>query len=107
MRIINENDLENQHWQCSQGKGTMKRLPDTPGITIGVSVIAPNSKVPDEPHVHERHELLFVRKGTVEVHVGQETRVATSGDYIIFEPYEGHTLTTGEEEVFFFEVFWK
>jgi quercetin dioxygenase-like cupin family protein len=106
MKIINENDVENQHWQCSGGEGTMRRILNTPDIAIGSSVIAPNSKVPDEPHVHERHELLFVKQGTLQVHAGQETKVATKGDYIIFEPYEGHTLTTGEQEVHLFEIFW-
>ncbi len=107
MRIIREKDTAGRHWQCSGGEGMMKRIVDDPEVKIGTSVIAPNSRVPDEPHVHSKHEMLFVREGHVEVHVGQEARSAGPGDSILFEPYEGHTLTTGHEEVSLFEVFWK
>jgi quercetin dioxygenase-like cupin family protein len=72
-----------------------------------VSVIAPNSRLPDEPHTHERHEMFYVSKGGLEISVGQETRTANSGDFVIFEPYEGHRLATGEDEAVLFEVFWK
>ncbi len=85
----------------------MKQIVNAPDVKVNISVVAPHSKVPDEPHIHERYELLYVKEGHVEVHVGQETKAATKGSFIIFEPYEGHTLTTGEEEVVFFEVFWK
>lgn len=72
-----------------------------------MSVVAPHSELPDEPHTHERHEMLYVNKGSVQVSVGQEIKTASNGDIIIFEPYEGHCLSTGEDEATLFEVFWK
>jgi quercetin dioxygenase-like cupin family protein len=50
--------------------------------------------------------MLYVNKGSVQVSVGQEIKTASNGDIIIFEPYEGHRLSTGEDEATLFEVFW-
>ena len=107
MKIINEKTLASKTWTFSRGEARSKSIIDTPDIAVSVSVIAPNSKLPDEPHTHERHEMLYVSEGSVQVFVDQETKTASAGDFILFEPYEGHRLSTGEDETVLFEVFWK
>lgn len=107
MKIINEENLEGKHWQFSCGEAINKRIIETPDIMVSVSTIAPNSKVPDRPHKHERHEMLYVKRGNVKISVGQETKEVKNGDFIVFEPYEEHYLTTGEDELVLLEVFWK
>ena len=107
MRIISEQELESKRWSFSRGEASSRHVVDTPEISISVSVIAPHSELPDKPHTHDRHEMLYVNKGSVEVAVGKETRMANTGDFILFDPYEGHRLATGEAEVVLFEVFWK
>ena len=107
MRIISEQELESKRWSFSRGEASSRHVVDTPEISISVSVIAPHSELPDKPHTHDRHEMLYVNKGSVEVSVDKETRMANTGDFILFDPYEGHRLATGEAEVVLFEVFWK
>lgn len=107
MRIVNEKSLESKRWTFSQGEASSRHIIDTPELSISVSVIAPHSQLPDKPHVNKRHEMLYVSEGSLQVSVGQEMETASSGDFIIFEPYEGHRLFTGKEPVTLFEVFWK
>ena len=107
MRIINEKVLESKRWSFSRGEASSRHVIDTPDISVSVSVIAPHSELPDKPHTHDRHEMLYVNKGSVEVSVGKEIKTANTGDFIILDPYEGHRLATGETEVVLFEVFWK
>ncbi len=107
MKIINKRDLESKRWHFSRGEATSKIIIETPDMLVSTSVIAPNSRLPDKPHEHPRHEMLYVQAGNLKIHVGQETQDARVGDFVIFEPYEAHTLTTGEDEVVLFEVFWK
>jgi quercetin dioxygenase-like cupin family protein len=107
MRIVNEKALESKRRSFSRGEASSKHIVDTPDISVSVSIIASHSELPDEPHTHERHEMLYVSKGSLQVFVGQEIKTASSGDFIIFEPYEGHRLATGEVEAVLFEVFWK
>jgi quercetin dioxygenase-like cupin family protein len=106
MRMINEKAPESKRWTFSRGEASSKHIIDTPEISVSVSVVAPHSELPDEPHTHERHEMLYVSKGSVQVSVGQEIKTASSGDVIIFEPYEGHRLSTEEDEATLLEVFW-
>jgi len=107
MKIINENSLESKRWTFAQGEASSRHIIDTPEISVSVSVIEPNSQLPDKPHVNKRHELLYVSAGSLQVSVEQETKTASRGDFIIFEPNEGHRLFTGKEQVTLFEVFWK
>jgi quercetin dioxygenase-like cupin family protein len=106
VRIVTEKALEGKRWTLSRGEASSKHIIDMPEISVSVSVVAPHSELPDEPHTHERHEMLYVSKGSVRVSVGQEVKTASSGDFIIFEPYEGQRPSTGEDETTLFEVFW-
>ena len=83
MKIINEKTLASKTWTFPRGEVRSKSIIDTPDVTVSVSVIAPNSKLPDEPHTHERHEMLYVSEGSVQVFVDQETKTASAGDFIL------------------------
>ena len=107
MKIISKDDIESRHYLFARGEATSKSLVETPSILVSVSTISPNARLPDKPHEHARHEMLYVQKGTLQIHVGQETREAKAGDVVFLEPYEAHSLTTGEQEVILLEAFWE
>lgn len=92
-----------KRWKANAGPSLVERqVADTLLTRPMCRSACPSSRrTPGSPtsHTHERHENLYVSKGSVEPSVGQETRTANTGDFTILEPYERHRPAAGETKL--------
>jgi quercetin dioxygenase-like cupin family protein len=64
---------------------------------------APHVVTPPHDHVHE--QITLVEKGPVLFTVGDEQRIATTGDVLHFPPNSWHGATMLDEEVILIDIF--